>query len=114
MSDKLYDLSTIKDIGGDDIAFIKEMVEMFATITPDTLADLGAAVDNEDWQKAGSLAHSLKSNIVSYGIVGMKEVTLHLEKCAANEQLRAAAKEQFNILQTVCKEAINQMRQDYP
>lgn len=113
MSDKLYDLSTIKDIGGDDTAFIKEMVDMFASITPDTLADLGAALDQNDWQKAGSLAHSLKANIISYGIAGMKDITLHLEKCATDEDLRTTARQQFNLLYKVCMEAILQMQQDY-
>lgn len=113
MSHQLYDLSAIKDIGGDDMTFIKEMVDMFATITPDALSDLGAALDQNDWQKVSSLSHSLKSNIISYGIAGMKDVALHLEKCVTDEHLRTTAREQFNLLYKVCMEAIQQMQQDY-
>jgi HPt (histidine-containing phosphotransfer) domain-containing protein len=113
MSEKLYDLHTILDIGGDDTAFIQEMVKMFAAITPDTLQELGEAIRAENWTKAGSLAHSLKANIISYGIAGMREVVLRLEKTATDEEMRQDAQEQYDLLLRVCLEAIRQMQDDY-
>ncbi|MFA7379684.1 MAG: Hpt domain-containing protein [Bacteroidia bacterium] len=113
MSERLYDLATLKDIGGDDPAFMKEMVEMFATITPDTLIDIKQAIQTENWQQVGSIAHSLKANLISYGISGMKEIILQLESCSSNEHPRAFALDNFAILEDVCSRAIQQMLEDY-
>jgi len=113
MSEPLYDLATLKDIGGNDPAFMKEMVELFATITPDTLIDIKQAIQSENWQRVGSISHSLKANIISYGISGMKEVILQLESCGSNEHPRAFALDNLTILEEVCSLAIEQMLEDY-
>lgn len=113
MSERLYDLATLKDIGGDDPVFMKEMVELFATITPDTLTDIKHAIQTENWQQVGSIAHSLKANIISYGISGMKEIILKLESCGYNEPPRAFALENVVLLEDVCSRAIHQMLEDY-
>lgn len=113
MSERLYDLATLKDIGGDDPAFMIEMIELFATITPDTLVDIKQAIQTENWQRVGSLAHSLKANILSYGISGMKDILLQLESCGSSEYLRAFALENFTVLENVCSDAIRQMLEDY-
>jgi CheY-like chemotaxis protein len=69
----LYDLTMVRSVSGGDEAFIKKMVQLFIETVPPSLHDLHEAVNLQQWERVGKVAHKLKSTVDSMGIITLKE-----------------------------------------
>lgn len=69
----LYDLSLVNDLAEGNQDFIKSLVQIFIDTIPVNSKEMLAAIDKEEWEAAGKLAHKLKSTIDTMQIVSIKE-----------------------------------------
>lgn len=69
----LYDLSLVNDLAEGNQDFIKSLVQIFIDTIPANSKEMIAAINNEEWEAAGKLAHKLKSTIDTMQIVSIKE-----------------------------------------
>jgi len=63
------DLSLLLEIADGSTEFIVDSIEMFLQQAPESLQELGDALDAQDWYIAGSAAHKLKSTLGFFGML---------------------------------------------
>ncbi len=68
MSDSVYDLSQLEELGGGDMDFVNMMVATFLEHTPGQLEEMKKAHASGDWATLGSIAHKIKPNVDMFGI----------------------------------------------
>ena len=71
--ERLYDLSLIEEMAMGDESFMKEIAETFVSSVPPVVELMVEYSKNAEWQKMGSEAHHLKSNIDTLQIACIKE-----------------------------------------
>ena len=102
---KLYDLSMVEAIAGDDKSFTQRMLQLFLDTAPATLADIKSACDKSDWQALSKHAHKLKSTIDSLNIDSLKDVIRAIEagsKSAPDPvQLKSLVAKVLDVMQQV-------------
>lgn len=82
-------LDMLKEVIGDDL---KEILLSFAEITPDTLAQMEHAIQNQDAEALRLHAHSLKGSAANVGAQSLSELCFKLEeqgKAGVTEGLEA-------------------------
>jgi len=91
------DLSYLKDMCGDSPEFIIEMIDIFKVQTPEYIAELQQAVNEQDWTKVAASAHKIKPTFVYVGREDAKEFMQQIENDARDrnnvDQLPAACAE---------------------
>jgi PAS domain S-box-containing protein len=75
------DLSYLKQIGGDNPAFIMQMIEMFLQKTPIALEEMNEKFKAQNWNDLKDIAHRIKP---SYTYVGLKQIHLMLAEIENN------------------------------
>jgi len=65
------DLSYLKQIGGDNPAFIMQMIEMFLQKTPIALEEMNEKFKQQSWEDLRNVAHRIKP---SYTYIGLGEI----------------------------------------
>lgn len=80
---KLFDLSHLQKFSHGNSDFVCEMIQMFLQQTPQTLAQIEAALGKAEWDKTQDLAHQLKSTL---GTMGMSIAQKNAETLEYNIQ----------------------------
>ena len=75
------DLSYLRDMSGDSIEFMIEMLEMFKLQTPIYIDDLAQALEERNWQKVSSCAHKIKP---TFAYVGREDARNHMQLIEIN------------------------------
>lgn len=70
------DLSYLRDMSGDSIEFMIEMIDMFKQQTPIYINDLKTALDAKNWAMVASCAHKIKP---TFAYVGRDDVKNHMQ-----------------------------------
>ncbi|MGB0521953.1 MAG: Hpt domain-containing protein [Flammeovirgaceae bacterium] len=89
MEDKkeiMIDLSYLKTFSDGDLAFVKEMVELFIEKIPMETAELQRAIAAKEWAAAYKAAHDLKSSANFIGLKHVIDGILKIEDCTKNER----------------------------
>lgn len=104
------DLSYLRDMSGDSIEFMIEMLEMFKLQTPIYIEDLARALEEENWAKVSSCAHKIKP---TFAYVGREDARNHMQLMELNardqkdlETLPAAFEELTSFI-TILNEQID-------
>jgi HPt (histidine-containing phosphotransfer) domain-containing protein len=84
MSDVVYNLSQLEELGGGDQEFISMMVETFLEHTPGQLEELKAAHQSGDLTTLGAISHKIKPNIDMFGIDAITSDIRELERMGKN------------------------------
>ena len=93
------DLSYLRDMSGDSIEFMIEMLEMFKLQTPIYIDDLAQALEEQNWPKVSSCAHKIKP---TFAYVGREDARNHMQLIEVNArdqkdlELLPAAFEELN------------------
>jgi PAS domain S-box-containing protein len=72
-SSALYDLSQLQSAAKDNADFLKNLVKVFIDSTPPMVAEMIAALENEDKERLSQTAHKLKSSIDTLNIESIKK-----------------------------------------
>ena len=83
-------LINLRTIGGDDDAFVAEIVQMFREDTPPHFAELGDCVAKGDAFRLGKVAHSMKGSSGNFGAKHFRHLTEALEAIAKSGNLAPA------------------------
>lgn len=70
-----YSTESLKEIGGDDLDFMKVVAQIFLEEIPPDLEALIEAIDNDNKELAYQFAHKMKPNIEMFGIAILKDIT---------------------------------------
>lgn len=81
------DLSYLREMSGDSAEFMIEMIDMFKQQTPIYIADLKAAIADQDWARVSSCAHKIKP---TFSYIGREDAKNHMQL------IETAAKEATN------------------
>lgn len=76
-------IATLKEsLGDDDGTIIGQLIELYASDSPQQLADAAAALEKSDTASLARAAHSLKSTSASMGAMTVARLASELEECA--------------------------------
>ena len=110
--EKFYDLSPLHEICEGDERFIKEMVKVFAENTKKVVAEMEKQVDEGNRTQLRKLAHSIKSNMHTYGVPQAYEILKEIEMQADQDDM-PALKQKVMSLGKITGKAIEQMETDF-
>jgi HPt (histidine-containing phosphotransfer) domain-containing protein len=63
MEQKLYDLTSLKEVTGEDKEFMNSMIQLILLDTPKDLKAMEIALENENYTKVSSIAHKIKPSV---------------------------------------------------
>ncbi|MES2836463.1 MAG: Hpt domain-containing protein [Bacteroidota bacterium] len=106
---KRIDLSYLKDFANGDNAFIVEMIDAFASQTPEELNLISSALENKNWKTVRAVAHKMKPSITFMGISELKEVVVLILEYSSKEISLELIPELVNKFKTICNEAIKEL-----
>ncbi len=73
---KPLDLSYLRDMSGNSIEFMIEMLDMFQQQTPIYIKELADALAEKNWKKVSSCAHKIKP---TFAYVGRDDAKDHMQ-----------------------------------
>ncbi len=83
--EKLYDLSEIREMSGNDESFLKEMIELFVTNNTQYLEELNLALKSSDWKQVKFFAHKIKPSILVVHANGLKQTIMDLNEYSGKQ-----------------------------
>ena len=109
MEEKLYKLDMLNDLAEGNREFIMDMIQLFIVNTSMVLMDMAESIETKNNKRLKSLAHSIKSNIRTYGISSALEPVISMEAgCDVPDWERLGL--QFQEFRRVCEIAMEQMK----
>jgi HPt (histidine-containing phosphotransfer) domain-containing protein len=78
---KPLDLSYLREMSGDSVEFMIEMLDMFKQQTPLYISELEQALEEENWPKVSSCAHKIKP---TFAYVGRDDAKSHMQMMEQN------------------------------
>ncbi|MEZ5083815.1 MAG: Hpt domain-containing protein [Bacteroidales bacterium] len=78
-SKRLFDLTNLAEMLGDDKKAILQMVKIFLQATPESLNELNKCFEKNDLQGVSKLAHKLKSSVDIFAVKDIKQEIRRLE-----------------------------------
>ena len=107
---KVSDLTYLNEISKGDANFIKEMISIFLSETPDEISQLENAIALSDFDKIRSISHHMKSTIPFIGLDSLigKELA-QIEDLALGKKDIQTISTHFIKVQAVFKQAIEEL-----
>lgn len=78
-SEKLYNIQNIYELASGDKTFVKRLINIFITETPETINTIFIAHRNGDQETVRRLAHRIKPSIKNLGITSIVNDLLDVE-----------------------------------
>ena len=85
---------------GDDLGFVRELVETYLADTPAQVDAISAAVEADDPDGLVRPAHTLKSSSATVGAMRLSSVARDLEMAGRNGRLDPAARASLDVART--------------
>ena len=79
------DLSYLKQIGGDNPAFIMQMIEMFLQKTPVALEEMNEKFKQQNWEELKDIAHRIKPSYTYVGLGEIHKMLAEIESCSISK-----------------------------
>lgn len=79
-TDKLYDLTQLKEMSRGNEEFVNRMLEIFTETTHQAIKDFEEALEADDVERINKVAHKIKPSIDNMGINSLKLTIRELEK----------------------------------
>ncbi|MEL7589118.1 MAG: Hpt domain-containing protein [Prolixibacteraceae bacterium] len=80
---RITDLSYLKEITGGETAIMKEFIELFLEQIPEFRNELRIHLQNRQWNELGKTAHKAKSSVMTFGL---NDLGLHLKQLQIKTQ----------------------------
>ncbi|BCM90973.1 aerobic respiration control sensor protein ArcB [Abditibacteriota bacterium] len=71
-----------------DLELVRELVALFLEETPQLLAELQNAVENQNFKEVGQLAHTIKGSCATLGVMAMVESCRNIENLVTTQDMR--------------------------
>ncbi|MFH5831786.1 Hpt domain-containing protein [Halalkalibaculum sp. DA3122] len=106
---KITNLAYLEDLGMGDDELMIEMVELFLTNTPDSIATLRQHCEGNNWKKLAAEAHKLKPNLSYVGLDEARNIIIEIEKCAKNHPEEQQLCSQIDEIDEICQQAYQEL-----
>ncbi len=83
-----FDREAAMERVGDDTEFLKELVEMFNSESPQQLAEISKAISELDFKTIRETAHSIKSASGNLGLTRVYDLSFQIEKMGRDETIQ--------------------------
>jgi HPt (histidine-containing phosphotransfer) domain-containing protein len=93
-------LTEVLETTGDDVAFVRELVETYLADTPTQLVAMTTAVESDDPDALVRPAHTLKSSSATVGAMRLSSVARELEMAGRSGSLEAAVRGRLEAAHT--------------
>jgi CheY-like chemotaxis protein/HPt (histidine-containing phosphotransfer) domain-containing protein len=84
--EKLFDLTFLKNIAGDDLVELHDIIEKFIEKFPSDIAHMEKALENKEFKTMSGYAHKLKANIKFFGIEKLYPAIEWIEKAGQSDE----------------------------
>ena len=105
------DLTFLKEMAGGNQIFMNEILEMFISSTPGSLAKMQEAIAENDWINVKAIAHKLKSSMFLVGIKELEMNMIAIEQNAGNETDRSLVQRLLDRTRRICEFAIPSLKE---
>ena len=109
----LFNLKKLIQIAGDNTNFINQMLTLFVTDVPDSMAKIKEAYENRDFQVIKYLAHRIRPSLQNMCIDSIKEDTFLLENMAIAEKDGEEMENLINKMSGVINKVSAKIKADY-
>jgi CheY-like chemotaxis protein len=82
-NEKLFDLSFLKSIAGEDLYELEEIILKFIEKFPVEIALMEQAMTEKNFKQMGAYAHKIKANVRFFGVESLFEIMELLEKAGS-------------------------------
>ena len=113
-AEKLYDLTTIREISGGDEDFVNTMIALFIETVPANLRELNTSLQNKNWDMVSKMAHKLKSTLDSMGIHSISQDIRIVEQTAKTREFLDNIPALVATISNVVEKSIEQIQHDVP
>ena len=79
----LINLTYLKEVCGDNVQLMKELIDIFLESVPGELKEMNALSSQQDWRGLKEKAHRIKANFKYVGVIQLFQLTDELERNAA-------------------------------
>ncbi len=109
----LFNLKKLIQIAGDNTDFINQMLTLFVTDVPSSMAKIKDAYANRDFQVIKYLAHRIRPSLQNMCVNSIKEETLLLENMAIAEAAGEEMEHIINKMSGVINKVTAKIKADY-
>ena len=109
----LFNLKKLIQIAGDNTDFINQMLKLFVTDVPDSMAKIKEAYANRDFQVIKYLAHRIRPSLQNMCVDTVKEETFLLETMAVAQKDGEEMEDLINKMSSVINIVTAKIRADY-
>jgi HPt (histidine-containing phosphotransfer) domain-containing protein len=111
-TEKVTDLTYLKELSKGDNSFVQEMIEIFLEENPGELSALRKSIDQDDFPMIYSSAHKLKSSTPFVGIYSrIRNHVLEIEDLAKRHERSDRMLELYDEIEKVCKKSREELQQ---
>ncbi len=107
----ITDFSYLLEFSGNDVEFLKEMIDVFIEKSPYDVERLLSGVQAKDWHLVYQMAHTLKTSTNFMGIKRIKEEVLTVEDLAKNQQDLEQIPSLVAYIANVCSQAVEELKE---
>ncbi len=111
-TNKLYDLSMLIKIAGNEASYLKKMISIFTEQAILSVNQLREAYQNKDLKTIYQVSHRIKPSIDGMGIISLKNVVREVEEMARQQNDAAPLKEQIEVICEVLMLVVEQLRDE--
>ncbi|MFZ4545138.1 MAG: ATP-binding protein [Saprospiraceae bacterium] len=106
---KLFDLSILENISRGNKEFVNSMIQLFCTQTPLSIVEMNKALEINDLETIGKLAHKIKPSIDNLQINSLKQVIRKIEMAEKEKISLDELHELIELTSTTINLVIEQM-----
>ncbi len=104
-----FNLDYLRELSGNSITFIKEMINAFQKDTPDIISELYQCVKNEDYTRISELSHKSKSMASYMGSDNLRKVFVDIEHMAESKDKITDIKEAIKKAKLISNNIIEEL-----
>jgi HPt (histidine-containing phosphotransfer) domain-containing protein len=108
MCHKIIKLDYLYEMGGDDVSFIVEMIDLFVVQSDEIIGDINKHLQNDDLENLKKTLHKLKSSANLFQITELVDIIIDFESKQAFSKvaLSALVKDIVNIVLTAKEQLV--------
>lgn len=104
------DLSYLKEASAGNVAFIKEMIQLFLRQTPDYLSALKTDHEQSNWENFRKTMHKLKPTVTMMGIKKGEELIKNMEVRVKAQTELELVKPELLQLDEICMKSFEELK----
>jgi len=109
----LYNGGFLLEMMGGSITEVKGIAQMLFDLGPKMITEIEIAINNEDWEEAGRVAHKLKSSLKLWQMDELVAKALFIETNGKKNSEIESIKNKFDSLKQDFNIALDAMRLEY-